>query len=122
MEKHINVVAALQIGLSILGILGGIFLFLVLHFTGVLIDNQQAGTILSVIARVLSVFIFICCVPGIIAGAGLFRRKEWARILALIISVIELINFPLGTAVGVYSIWALVQPEIVKMFKIDGTV
>jgi hypothetical protein len=123
MEKHINVVAALQIGLSILGILGGIFIFIILHITGDLVNDEQARLILSIIAKVLSLFIIICCLPGLIAGISLFKRKEWARILTLIVSVIELINFPLGTAIGIYSIWALVQPEIVEQFKkIDGTV
>jgi len=117
MEKHINVVAALQIGLSILGILAGIFLFVVLNFTGNIVNDEQARLILSIISKVLSLFIIICCLPGIIAGIGIFKKKEWARILTLIISVVELINFPLGTAVGIYCIWALVQPEIVEEFK-----
>jgi phage shock protein PspC (stress-responsive transcriptional regulator) len=59
----------------------------------------------------------VLSIPGIIAGIGLFKRKEWARILTLIISVLDLVNFPFGTAVGVYSIWALVQPEVVEEFK-----
>jgi hypothetical protein len=66
---------------------------------------------------VLVIFLFVLSIPGIIAGIGLFKRKEWARILTLIISVLDLINFPIGTAVGVYSIWALVQPEVVEAFK-----
>jgi hypothetical protein len=59
----------------------------------------------------------ILSIPGILAGLGLYKRKEWARILTLIISVLNLISFPLGTALGVYSIWALVQPENVEAFK-----
>ncbi len=117
MEKHINVVAALHIGLSIVGILMGIFVFTILHFAGDISDDQQAQFILSIVAKALVGFIIFLSIPGIIAGIGLFKRKEWARILALIISVINLLNFPLGTAVGVYSIWALVQPEVVEQFK-----
>ncbi|RIH65846.1 hypothetical protein D1164_06135 [Mariniphaga sediminis] len=117
MEKHINVVAALQIGLSILCILIGIFLFIVLYFVGDLVEDQQAQFILSIIAKIMTGFIIFLSLPGIIAGIGLFRRKEWARILTLILSVIHLLNFPLGTAVGVYSLWALVQPEVMEQFK-----
>ena len=117
MEKHINVVASLQIGLSILGIVAGIFIFTILYFARDITGDQQAQMILSIIANIVMVFLFICALPGIIAGIGLFKRKEWARILTLIISVLHLINFPVGTAVGVYSIWALVQPEITKEFN-----
>jgi hypothetical protein len=117
MERHINVVAALHIGMSVLGILLGIFVFIVLFFIGDLSDDHQAQFVLSVVGKVAFGFIILVSIPGIIAGIGLFKRKEWARILTLILSVIDLVNFPFGTAVGVYSIWALVQPEVVEQFK-----
>ena len=117
MEKHINIVAALQIGFSILGIIIGAVVFVVLHFAGDFSGDHEAQVVLSIIANILIIFFSILSIPGIIAGIGLFKRKEWARILTLIISVLELFNFPLGTAVGVYSIWALVQPEMVEHFK-----
>lgn len=117
MERHINVVAALRIGMSIMGIVLGIFVCVILYFAGDLSGNQQAQFILSIIAKVLVGIVVLLSIPGIIAGIGLFRRKEWARILTLVISVIDLVNFPIGTAVGVYSIWALVQPDVVAQFS-----
>ncbi len=117
MERHINVVAALQIGYSILGLLIGILLFTVLHFVGDFVDEHEAEFVLSIVANVLIVMFVVLSIPGIIAGMGLFKRKEWARILTLILSVLHLLSFPIGTAVGIYSIWALVQPENVEAFK-----
>ena len=117
MEKHVNVVAALHIGYSILGILIGIVLFVVLYLVGDFVDEQEAKMVLPIIANVLIVMFTLLSIPGIIAGIGLFKRKEWARILTLILSVLHLLSFPLGTAVGVYSIWALVQTENVELFR-----
>jgi len=117
MEKHVNVVAALQIGLSILTMITGVIIYVIFFLVGDFAEEQEAKFVLSIIANVLIIFFVVLSIPGIIAGIGLFKRKEWARILTLIISVLELFNFPLGTAVGVYSIWALVQPEIVEEFK-----
>ena len=117
MERHINVVAALQIGYSILGLIIGIVLFVVFNVVGDFVDEQEAKIVLPIIAKVLITLIVIFSIPGIIAGIGLFKRIEWARILTLILSVLHLLSFPLGTAVGVYSIWALVQPENVEAFK-----
>ncbi|HZH70899.1 MAG TPA: hypothetical protein VFD91_00295 [Mariniphaga sp.] len=125
MERHINIVAALNIGLSILGILVGFSVFGILYFVGDISADQEAQLILSIISRVLMGFMILLSIPGLIAGIGLFKRKEWARILTLIISVISLLNFPLGTAIGIYSIWALVHPEVIDNFKTDrsaGTV
>lgn len=117
MEKHINVVASLHIGLSILTVILGVVLYIVLFFVGDIADDEEAQFVLGIVANVLIIFFILLCIPGIIAGIGLFKRKEWARILTMIISVLDLFNFPLGTAVGVYSIWALVQPEVVEEFK-----
>lgn len=117
MEKHINVVAALQIGYSILGLIVGIIFFTLFHFIGDFVDDHDANFVLSIIANVVIIMVTILSIPGIIAGFGLFKRKEWARILTLIISVLNLLSFPIGTAVGVYSIWALVQTENVALFK-----
>lgn len=117
MERHINIVAALQIGYSILGLVIGAVLFILFHFIGDFIDEQEVKLVLPIIAKIVITVVVIFSIPGIIAGIGLFKRKEWARILTLILSVLHLLSFPLGTAVGVYSIWALVQPENVEAFK-----
>ncbi len=117
MEKHVNVVAALHIGLSIFGILTGIVILVVLNLVGGFIADKEASFILHLVGTIVAFFIFLVSVPGIIAGIGLYRRKEWARILTLILSVLNLMNFPLGTAVGVYGLWALVQEETAALFK-----
>lgn len=120
MEKHINIVAALQIGLSIFNLLIAFLVFTVLKLVGGFVDDANGATILSLIADILAVIFIIISVPGILAGMGLYKKKEWARILTLILSVIEIFSFPFGTAIGIYSIWALIQPEIVNMFNPSG--
>lgn len=117
MEKHVNIVAALQIGLSIFNLLIAFLLFTVLKLVGGFIDDSNGATILSLIADILSILFIIISVPGILAGMGLYKRKEWARILTLVISVIQIFSFPFGTAIGIYSIWALIQPETITLFS-----
>lgn len=120
MERHINVIAALRIGFSILGLLIGVLIYVILYFVGDFADDLEAETILAIVANVIIVVFIVLSIPGIIAGIGLFKRKEWARILTLILSVLDLFNIPVGTAIGVYSIWALVQPEVVEQFKTNN--
>jgi hypothetical protein len=117
MEKHVNVVASLHIGLGILGILVSLVVGLILSLVGSFVDDPVATRVLPIIANVVIWVIILLSIPGIIAGIGLFKRKEWARILTLILSVIKLMNIPVGTAVGVYSIWVLVQDETTVLFK-----
>jgi Ni,Fe-hydrogenase I cytochrome b subunit len=80
------------------------------------IDEPAARSIISIVADVIAIVFIVISVPGILAGMGLYRRKEWARILSLILSVIEIFSFPFGTAIGIYSIWALTQPETIREF------
>ena len=121
MERHINIVAALHIIYSFLGILIALLASTILNLIGDFANDMEADIVLSIIANAITVFFTIIAIPGILGGIGLIKRKEWARILILIISVLNLLNFPIGTAIGGYSIWALIQPEVVAEFKSIGS-
>jgi zinc ribbon protein len=41
---------------------------------------------------------------------GLFEREPWARMLGIVIGILALFRFPLGTALGIYTLWVLL-PE-----------
>jgi hypothetical protein len=41
---------------------------------------------------------------------GLFEREPWARMLGLVLGFLGLLRFPLGTALGIYTLWVLL-PE-----------
>ena len=43
---------------------------------------------------------------AVVAGWGLLEHAQWGRILAIIVAILSLIRFPLGTALG---IWTLVM-------------
>ncbi len=92
MEKHLTVVAALQVGFSLLGILAAIIVYTVLHSVMHIADDPEAAHILSIVARWVSLFLLLVSIPGLIGGIGLFMKKNWARILVLVISVFYLLN------------------------------
>jgi hypothetical protein len=50
-------------------------------------------------------------VLGIIAGYGLIQREPWARMLAIIMGVISLLEMPFGTALGIYTLWVLLPAK-----------
>lgn len=116
MEGHVRTVASLHIALSILGFLLSIVIYSVLNLIGNFVDEKEAQVVLSIVANVVAISLFVLSIPGLIGGIGLFKFKEWARILVLIVSALKLLNFPIGTAVGVYSIWVLVQKETTELF------
>ena len=120
MEKHLTIVAALQVGFSLLGIIAAVIVYTVLHSVMHIpdvADDPEAVRLVPIVARWVPLFLLIISIPGLIGGIGLFMKKSWARILVLIISVLGLLNIPIGTAVAVYTIWVLVQDETVKLLK-----
>jgi len=46
-------------------------------------------------------------IPSFIAAWALLKRKKWARTASIISAVIAASNFPIGTAVCVYTFWFL---------------
>ncbi len=47
----------------------------------------------------------------LVLAYGLFERESWARMLGLVIGFLALLRFPLGTALGVYTLWVLLPEE-----------
>jgi len=117
MEKHINVVGVLYIILGVLSFLGAFTVYFLLRLIGNFSDDPNANMVLMIIANVLSVVLVVSAIPSLIGGIGLIKRKNWARILVLILSIFNLLNFPIGTAIGIYALWALLQAEVAAEFQ-----
>ena len=117
-------------------VLGGLFivfgaLYVLLAFGSSMIMGLVAGIVstqggndAAVGASVLgmagaAMFVVLLClgIPGIIAGMGLLKFKRWARILAIVLSVIRLISFPFGTILGIYGLWVLFNKETEALFE-----
>jgi hypothetical protein len=55
--------------------------------------------------------------PSLITGYGLLQYKPWARIAGIILSAISLINIPIGTIVGAYGLWVLLNKDTERLFS-----
>ena len=123
MEQHIKMVGILNIVVGALGVL--IALFFLVFFGGLagLVttdhdpDAPVGAAILGMIGGIIFFALAIISVPSIIAGVGLVKFREWARVLGMVASVLHLFNVPLGTALGVYGIWVLSKDETRSLLK-----
>jgi hypothetical protein len=50
------------------------------------------------------------------ASLALLNYRPWGRTAVIILSVLRLFAFPLGTIFGVYSLWALLNSETKDIF------
>ena len=117
MQQHITILGWLYVVLGALGLLAGVFVLLVLGGAGLISGDAQAAAVMSGIGLFVAVLVGVLSVPGIIAGWGLLKRKSWSRLLAIIIGALNILNFPIGTALGVYTIWALTQDESQRLLS-----
>jgi hypothetical protein len=119
-EKHVTLVGALHIGYSAFQILGGLIALLFIVGGGLLGGLiSEEGIVIGItffIGAIISLWILLVSLPSIIGGVALLRYKPWGRYLVLVLSVLVLFNIPLGTAIGVYSIWVLLQDETAELF------
>ena len=107
LEKHITILGWLHIALNVFTLFIGVIVFFVLIGTGLISGDGEAMSVLALIGTFVLGLLVVISIPGIIAGWGLLKRKSWARVLALVLSFLGLMNVPLGTLLGVYTIWAL---------------
>ena len=111
MTSHVKLLGILYIVYHGLAILFALVVFGILSGIGLLSGDWQATGILGVIAFGILALVTVLALPGIIAGVGLLNRWGWARILALIIGFFSLFEVPLGTALGIYTFWVLLQDD-----------
>jgi len=126
MEKHVKILAVLKIVLSSMMAIAGLLLFAILGGIAGLIgatgscardERLIAIPVLGGIGAVILVILLMLSIPGIVAGIGLLYFKPWARILTIVLCALGLLNFPLGTGLGVYGLWVLLSPETTRLFE-----
>lgn len=115
-EKHTKILAILWIAVSIYGLVPAFGLFfgggLAMHFI-----PFPMRAFFWPIAGVVGVFLMASAVLGLLAGWGLLNYRPWARVLALVLGVISLIHVPLGTALGIYTLWVLLPSESEREYR-----
>ena len=121
MKKHVVIVSAIHIGFGTLELLiaigGMLFLGKLLDFIPTDEMPDFVVSLLTYLFKVLPVILGGISSARIIGGIGLLSNKEWARITVVVVAALGCLKIPIGTLIGVYSIWVLMQDETIKMFK-----
>jgi hypothetical protein len=118
MAKHVDLIGILWIALGAFTFFGGFVAFWVLFGISFIPDiGHEAPIILRTVGAGIVIFLLILSIPKIIAGIGLMKRQEWGRILTLIVSFLSILNFPLGTALAIYSFVILIKEETIQLFR-----
>jgi len=121
MKQHIKTLGILWIVYGALGILTAFLVFTLLFGLSYIPDDIEGPIIMRTVGLGVSIFIVILSLPEIFAGIGMLRHREWGRILALVVAFLNLLCFPFGTALSIYSLVILFNPESMELFTGKST-
>jgi hypothetical protein len=62
----------------------------------------------------------LALVPGLIGGIGLLYFRPWARVVLLLPSLLFLFVVPIGTVIGIYGLWILLNAKTVALLTGGG--
>jgi len=118
MRDHVKILGILWIVFGSLSLLTAIFIFLLFFGVSFIhgIELEAVG-ILRLIGIIIGSFLGVLGLPKIIGGIGLLHGREWGRILIIILSFLSLMNVPIGTALGLYSLIVLFNRETIDYFS-----
>lgn len=130
MRDHVRILAYLYIFFGALGLLAAlVVLFIFGGLAGIVgMANPHnadawhvAIPILGIIGVAIFVIVLLLSLPSVIAGAGLLKFRPWARILTIVLSALNLPMVPIGTALGIYGLWVLLQQQTERLFAAGPT-
>ncbi len=81
---------------------------------------------LSISLKIVLIILITFALTGIISGFGLIRRGSWAVVIVRVLGYINLLIFPIGTVLGIYTIWILMEikeriPQDISFHSIGTT-
>lgn len=116
MQGHVRALGYLFIAFGCLLLFLGACLFLVIGGSGMLSGDRGAALVTGGVALFVAGFFFVLALPAVITGNGLLKFRPWARVAAIILACLNILNFPFGTALGVYTLWVLLSAETQPLF------
>ncbi|MCG3118456.1 MAG: hypothetical protein ALAOOOJD_00666 [bacterium] len=109
MKNHLRILGVFYLVFGLLGAVIGFLLFEVktgrMFFPGKMSMIANPNGYVSVIALIFA----FEAIPALVTGVALLRRWLWARMSALALSFVNLFIIPLGTALGIYGLWVLIN-------------
>lgn len=117
MRDHVRILAWCFIVYSSIIVLVGLGIGSIVLFGGAISGDRDAMLITGAVGAGIASLLLVVSLPGMFAGIGLLKMQPWARIVAIIVGVLHILSFPFGTALGVYTLWVLLNAETEALFR-----
>jgi len=128
MDKHVRALALINIAVGILGLLLAIA---ILYFGGgrdgllniSKLERENGGIPFSSMPVAglywlsLSIYMIFMALPLAAVGYGLYKLEPWARWVGIAVNGFNILNIPVGTIMGLYAIWVLMDEGVEPLFE-----
>jgi hypothetical protein len=113
LERHLHTLAIFWMVVGALFLIPSIVLMVMGSVVHITLPGAEefVRTLGPVMLYLLGSSLLILAAGGICVGWGLMQHRPWARITALILGVLSLFHPPLGTALGIYTLWVLLGDD-----------
>ncbi len=116
MDRHVRILGILNMVYGIVGAVAAIVILIRFGgFNGVYAAFNE--DIVGLIAMILVAFQLLIAAPCVVAGYYVRLLQDWARVMLIIVSAINVLNVPFGTVIGAYGLWTLMTPETDPLFQ-----
>jgi hypothetical protein len=120
MDQHRKVLGVLYLVFGALWAIGALVL-LGLFVGGVIHpDDAEERLAFRTMGVALVMLLAVLAAIGISGGVGMLKRRAWAKVPVLIAGLASLFHFPIGTILGIYTLWFWFQPNVTQLFLPRG--
>jgi len=116
LQQHVRILGWLYVVSHAIFLAIGAFVLVLLVGIAPVTGDPEPMWILSLVGTSVGLLMAALGLPGLFAGYGLLTRKPWARVLAIVVGILSLLNFPIGAAIGIYTLWVLTQTVAAEYF------
>jgi hypothetical protein len=124
MDIHSRITAALHIVTGALGASMMLIFALGANWLRSFINGSGGDTAVTNFVfgfgAALAVFFALLLATEIIAGIALLKGSQTGRVFVIAFGVLQLLNFPIGTVIGVYTLWALLGKRPAPAHQIES--
>jgi hypothetical protein len=117
-NRHVRLLAVLWMAMGGLRLFAAAAFYMMGHFIFVRIPmpflpERFLGGIMTLVAS----FYLFKAILAFVAGWGLLEVQSWARMFTLVLGFLALLLPPVGTALGVYTLWVLLPEQSEQEYR-----
>ncbi len=108
LQRHLRILGILWIAAGVLWIIPSLVLMGFSHAPHMMVgDEMLRHAFMPPMLFSVGVVFLAIAIGGILVGWGLMNHERWARMTAIVVGILAIFHPPLGTALGIYTLWVL---------------